>query len=356
MTLLQRRIFLELVGNCVVALVLLLAVLVLVASVEIIAKVEGLGVLEFLGTVPVFLAAAIDLVLPLSVLVAVVMTYGRLAADNEVDAVRASGISPRTLVVPGLLFGLLASVLLLLALDYGKPYAERTKRRVLRDLPMAEMLARGLATGEPVNLDGNTILSIKSLDEQAVAHDVLIQRLDDEGQVTNQIVAETANIYVDIEKSMLVVELHQYTQSIGGGMKGEMWTVERPIARSLVDLNISQLTTPQLVAWLRRAPQERGIFAEQRVAIAVEGRLSGAASCVIFVLLGMPVALRFRRSDRVGAFLVAFLLALFLYYPSVRITKALATRELVPPKVAAWSGNALLLGAGMIFSRRALRR
>lgn len=356
MTLLQRRIFLELVGNCVVALVLLLAVLVLVASVEIIAKVEGLGVLEFLGTVPVFLAAAVDLVLPLSVLVAVVMTYGRLASDNEVDAVRASGISPRTLVVPGLLFGLLASVLLLLALDYGKPYAERTKRRILRDLPMAEMLAKGLSTGEPVNLDDNTILSIESIDEEGIAYGVRIQTLDDDGVVTREIVAESARIYVDIEKSMLVVELHEYRQTVGGGMSGESWSVERPIARSLVDLNISQLTTPQLVAWLRRAPGKRGIFAPQRVAIAVEGRLSGAASCVIFVLLGMPVALRFRRSDRVGAFLVAFLIALFLYYPSVRITKALATREVVPPMAAAWSGNALLLGAGMVFSRRALKR
>lgn len=356
MILLQRRVFLELMGNCLVAMVLLLSVLVLVASVEIVGKIEGLGMLEFLKTVPVFLAVSIDLVLPLSVLVAVVMTYGRLAADNEVDTVRASGISPRTLMVPGLVFGALTSVLLLWCMDYGKPYAERAKRRILRDIPMAEILAHKLATGEPVWSDDRTLISIGFVDEDGVARNVSIQILDENGMPSTATVADSAEIYVDVETSVLVVELHDYRQTIGGGMTGRKLRIERPLARSLVDLNIAQLTSPQLMSWLSKEPHERGIYKQKRVEVAVAMRFSGSAACLIFVLVGMPVALRFRRADRVGAFLVAFLLALFLYYPSVKISKALAERNVVPVAAASWSGNSLLILFGLAYSRNALKR
>jgi lipopolysaccharide export system permease protein len=72
----------------------------------------------------------------------------------------------------------------------------------------------------------------------------------------------------------------------------------------------------------------------------------------VFVLLGYPVALRFRRSDRVGAFLVAFLLALVLYYPSVKVSDGLAMSGAVAPEVAAWLGHGLLLVASFLIWRR----
>lgn len=356
MSLLQRRVFLELLGNCVISMVLLLAVLVLVASVEIVASVQGLTALHFLKTVPVFLAVSVDLVLPLSVLVAVVMTFGRLAADNEVDTLRASGISPWTLLVPGLVFGALSSLLLLQAMDYGKPWAEREKRRVVRDIPLAEVLSRSLASGEPVAVDDSTIVSAESIDEGGRARNLRIQVLGDGGVVVQEVLAQTADIFVDLEASTLVLTLHDFRWTVGGATSGKDWTIERPLDRSYVDLRIPQLTTPQLLAWLERKPEQRGMFKENSVRLAADTRLAGAASCLVFVILGMPVALRFRRSDRVGAFLVAFLLALFVYYPSVRITKALAERELVPAAVAAWSGNGLLVLVGLAFGRKALRR
>ena len=356
MILLQRRVFLELMGNAFVAVALLLAVLLLITSVTLVSQVEGLGAVEFLSAIPVFLAASSNVVLPLAVLVAVVMTYGRLAADNEVDAVRASGINPWSLLVPGLVFGALAGVLLLLALDYGEPYAKREQRRILRGTDVAAMLARRLATGEPVYVDEHTLVSAERIGEDGTARNLRIQFLDDGGSVIREVLAESAEIFVDIENSVFVVKLHEYRETKGGASSGRDLVIEHPISRATIDLGISQLTTPQLEAWLLRSPTERGIFRVSQVEVELGMRLPKAAACLVFVLLGMPVALRFRRSDRVGAFLVAFVLALFVYYPSVKISTALAKKEVVPVVAAAWSGNALLLLAGLLFSRRALRR
>ena len=90
----QRRLFLELMGNAVTTLVLLLAVLLMIVSVQIVNSVGGIGAAEFFTAIPVFAGRSIDIVIPLGVLVAVVLTYGRMAADNEIDTLRASGVNP----------------------------------------------------------------------------------------------------------------------------------------------------------------------------------------------------------------------------------------------------------------------
>ncbi len=56
------------------------------------------------------LAWIVAMSIPMAVLVAALMAYGRLAEDNEITAMRASGISFITILGPGIVFGLLVTV------------------------------------------------------------------------------------------------------------------------------------------------------------------------------------------------------------------------------------------------------
>ncbi len=356
MMLFQRRLFLELMGNALTTILLLVFVLLLVTSVSIVHKIEGLTFIVFLKTLPVFAATALDLVVPMSVLVAVVLTFGRAMADNEVDTLRASGIHPLQLLTPGLVFGMLMTALLLIGMDYGKPYAERAKRRLTKDVDVARVLALKLASGEPEWLDERTLISAGSIDDAGITRDLRIQFFDGEGRVEREIIAESARTYVDEEAWTLVVELHVFTTVVGPRFSGRKTTIERPLKREAVDLTIRAMTTPQLLAWLERSPQRRSVYAQAEVETEVHMRLASSATCLIFVILGLPVALRFRRHDRIGAFLVAFLLALFLYYPSQRVSKVMAEEGILPAMVASWSGHAFLVLVSLGLSWRVLKR
>tara|TARA_Y100000590_G_scaffold2729_1_gene3607 strand:- start:3007 stop:4365 length:1359 start_codon:yes stop_codon:yes gene_type:complete len=48
-----------------------------------------------------------SLAMPMAVLVATIMTFGRLSSDNEITALKASGISYLRLLFPGIIFGLM---------------------------------------------------------------------------------------------------------------------------------------------------------------------------------------------------------------------------------------------------------
>ena len=63
-----------------------------------------------IGTVLKFLvynsAWIISLAIPMSILIATLMAFGRLSSDNEITAFKASGISMNKLILPALIFGL----------------------------------------------------------------------------------------------------------------------------------------------------------------------------------------------------------------------------------------------------------
>ena len=58
------------------------------------------------------LAWMLSLSIPMAVLVASLMTFGRMSGDQEITAVKAAGISPLSLMRPVLLVALLLSVLM----------------------------------------------------------------------------------------------------------------------------------------------------------------------------------------------------------------------------------------------------
>lgn len=70
-------------------------------------------------------------VLPMSALFAASMVYGRFAADRELDACRASGISLWTLVYPGLCLAILVAIAnLVLSFHISPTFVQRTEKNI----------------------------------------------------------------------------------------------------------------------------------------------------------------------------------------------------------------------------------
>ncbi len=88
-------------------------------------------VLEFFG---LSLAWMLALSVPMGMLVAALMGYGRLSADNEIIAAKACGISMPTVLMPGLLMGLILAIALSLFNDRILPNANHRARLLMTDI------------------------------------------------------------------------------------------------------------------------------------------------------------------------------------------------------------------------------
>ena len=357
MMLFQRRLFAELLRNTVTTALLLLSVLMLVVSVQIVHSADGLSLGFFARALPLQAAGQLDVILPIAVLVSVVLTYGRAASDNEIDTLRASGVHPIHVLVPGLVFGAVCACVLLLALDFGKPLARRLQLQLVQDEDIAAFIHNRLSAGEPVELErGRTVLAAEGFDEEGNALRMRVQLYDEDHNLETELVAEEAEIRVDSERGAIEITFRDFETIKGPRFTGDEFVITRQLPRDAKDLDESHLTTPQLLAWSLRGRDPSKALSARTGLIEAHMRLSDSAAALVFVMLGLPVALLWRRPDRTGAFLLAFLLALFLYYPSQQISFALARHDALSPAVAAWSGNALLLAISGGLLWRVFRR
>ena len=107
-----RRLDLYLLGELLPPFFLSLVVLTLIFVVNFLIRSmdrilgKGLPLWVIIKLIVLNLAWMLALALPMSVLVAVLLAYGRLAADHEVTALRAGGISLARLMLPALAFAL----------------------------------------------------------------------------------------------------------------------------------------------------------------------------------------------------------------------------------------------------------
>ncbi len=88
-----------------------------------------------------------------------------------------------------------------------------------------------------------------------------------------------------------------------------------------------------------------------RYRVEIEKKFSIAAACVVFVLLGAPIALRFPRGG-VGLTIGVSLGVFAIYYIGLLAGEALSDRGLVDPALAMWTTNFLLGAVGVYLTAK----
>ncbi|HJR63456.1 MAG TPA: LptF/LptG family permease [Gemmatimonadaceae bacterium] len=91
-----------------------------------------------------------------------------------------------------------------------------------------------------------------------------------------------------------------------------------------------------------------------RYLVEIHKKLALSTACVVFVLLGAPIALRFPRGG-VGLVIGVSLGVFALYYVGLIAGESLADRLILGPLVAMWAANALFTLVGLLLLHRARR-
>jgi Predicted permeases len=82
---------------------------------------KGLEILTILEYLFLNLAWIIALSVPMAVLLSTLMTFGRLSEDNEINAMRASGISFLSILKAPIMFGITVATLLIVFNNFILP-------------------------------------------------------------------------------------------------------------------------------------------------------------------------------------------------------------------------------------------
>lgn len=373
MIIVQRYIFKELVYNFLFTFVVIALIMLLAMSVKLVFKYPALGLLLLVQNIPIMLAASLTMVIPASVLVSTVMTYGRIAADNEIVTLRASGMHVLRILVPGILFGLLASLFLLVINDRMVPKAERYIKSMESNVDISFLLDTALKSGEKklelndwlltwegckkvVPAEGEGAEEIRSPVESWRFTGLRGKLFEEDGvSLSKEIIAESARVEVKDDGRKIVFCL--YRGQFVYGQEGSFERLNLPPfefgspRRSKVRLSMRSIAALGAIK-----QREMKVYPDHKADTEFHKRIADSFSPIVFVFLALPVAILFRQQNRMVAFLIAILLALFIYYPVSLLGETFSKKGIVDPVFSIWPGNLTLAILGFIFILKVMRR
>ncbi len=316
-------------------------------------RLAGVQITAVLLFIPLVEAGLFPYIVPLSFLLAVVTTYGRLAADNEWTAIRMSGRNPLSCFLPGLVMAVALGVLTFWLLSDKLPQI-RTRESDYATTALSETIRRNEPGRTELHL-GDFYISSASRDRNDFIDAYVYVPGDKSGKKAQTLLAERVSFSSD-ENSILAHFTNVHTFVEGREMKFGATDVRMDLdaLRNKPNKNtgVRYLKSTQM-----REMIEHGEVVEKADVFRYEihSRRAMASTCVMFLLLGASTALLLRRGTQLMALAVAVGYVLLYYLLSMRVGMLLAHAHVVPPGVAAWAVTVLGTVAGAILTWKALR-
>lgn len=165
------------------------------------------------------LAWMLVLAVPIGILFATLMAYGKLSGQNELTIVKSSGGSALRAMAPALLLGAILSVALWLFNDKVLPETNHKAHVMQTDIKGFRPSAV-IEAGRFINLEGNSILAREVDREQDILYGVSIYRK--EGATTTVVNAERAELAYDSTMTVILISLYDgEVQRINRGATGD---------------------------------------------------------------------------------------------------------------------------------------
>jgi lipopolysaccharide export system permease protein len=396
-SILHRMILWELVKVFVMALLGITGIL-LMAGIVAEASQEGLSPTQIVAAIPLLIPSTLPYTIPATTLFACCVVYGRLAADNEILAIKSSGVNILHVVRPGLLLGVAACAVTMTLYWNVIPLSHRLLRQMVYD-DAEELLYSTLRKQHSLNYAQMPYaIWVKGVDGRKL-RDPVIKGRSPQGATNFVAQAKEAELRVDMVRRKLTIRM-RYGAAMtpeGDNVKFDAKEVEVDLpptfgsdgARSARDMTWSELLDKRKEFQLREeyckkcladlqpagappapanlaldAPSnqvqlkmEEDFVRKQILYIDVEMLMRPALSfgCFCFVLIGCPVGIWFSRSDYLSAFITCFLPIVFLYYPILLCGINLAKSGRIVPAASIWAADALMALIALGLFRRLLR-
>lgn len=331
---LHRTIFKELSKNLAVIIFSMSIILFMEKFVKLTRLFMGKGADLFdIVKIFVYLQPSILLLsLPMAILIAIFLTYGRMAADSETIVLKASGMSFRGIAWAAISLSLLCSIFLLTVSTYLLPISMHSFKRTLHET----IVKKASLTFESESFSDvfkGTVIYVKDIPSEDKFRGIFIYR---EGAHSLDrplvIVAESGVITSNPEEGMIKLSMnnglvHTFNEKSSSEMSFSKYDFILTSSNDSAD-NIKPEEVKTLDLW-------KGRKENIPWAIELNRRLALPFACLIFGLLGPALSNKIGKIGRLGGFSLS-LAILILYYVLLILGEGLAESGKISPFLGGW--------------------
>jgi lipopolysaccharide export system permease protein len=316
--------------------------------------------------------------LPMGMLTAALLVFGRFSADQELTAVRAGGVSLVALITPILLLSLLlCGVSAWINMEIA-PRCRVAFTRLRYEMGL-KLAAAMLPEGRYTSIPGGTVY-VGSRDGDEL-HDIIACWINDQGVETFCQAARGWIVSTNQEATLYVSDVWLHFKSDQGTSSGAHSGFKIPLGGkakngSNDEPSVTDMTYRQLAAKLREvegrftAPtgdltvdqlyrlksqlEEQQVDLTMPLRVQMHRQLAFSFACFGFTLVGIPLGIRAHRRETNVGFAIALGLVL-VYYSFIILGQSLQTHSEWAPNLIVWIPNFIFQAAGAVMLWRANR-
>jgi LPS export ABC transporter permease LptG/LPS export ABC transporter permease LptF len=338
------------IGLLVFTFLLIIPFLIRLAE-DLIAKgVSGMVIVQLMV---MLLPQALSLTIPMSLLLGLLVAFGRLSADREFVAMQACGVSLVRLLRPVGLVSVagwaVTSWVLIVALPNANQASREITFNVVAERAEGEVRPRVFFEDFP-----DVTLYVREVPPSGGGWNNVFMA-DNRGQSPAIYLAQHGRVLIDREKKTVEMILEagsRHTADAAG--KYEVFRFER------LRLNLNpdsmfpssgpakgdnEMTIAELRARAAEIEQQGGSSHNQLMAL--HRKFSIPVACLVFGLIGLALGATNRRDGKLASFVIG-VGVIFVYYVVLWTGQAMAKGAIVPPWLAVWLPNFVLGAFGVL--------
>ena len=302
----------------------------------------------------IVLPEAFVLIIPMSLLLAVLFCLATLGKHNELIALRASGVSVLRLAMPLLAMGVLAS---LLVFGVNEAFVPKSQERA--DAFMNELRGKGERNVLENFFFSNSVehrdwYARRFNTRTGVLENVEIHEQRPDGTPRLDIFAERAR-WTSGAWAFYQVDIYDYRQTLASVAHVAETNFpaikDAPNRLALEGRRPDELSSSELRRYIRALKRSGRTARIAQYQVTLHYRYAFPLTCFIVIWLGIPLGMRVSRSGPMLSVGIALLLVVTFYFMT-SITLAMGRGDRIPPVLAAWLTNAIFAAVGAVLLAR----
>ena len=293
---------------------------------------------------------SLTVTIPMSVLLAVLATYGRASSEGEAIILKTSGLSLYRLMAPGVLFGIVATVATLWISALVQPISTAAFKTLTHQLTHTQALTaleKGVFnTGYP----GLAIYVDRSDKRSGALHNILV--IDQRSQADQHlIIAQEGTLLTKNDEAGLPIglQLSRGTLQISARDNPARYRhldFERYDLQILTDSSLGktvarirqgkEMKLDELRAEITRLNKDGG--KTWPLQVELHKKFALPIACLILSMIGAPLAFRIKKAGRGVSLALSVAFAVF-YYILLATGESLGSRGRIEPAVGVWFPN-----------------
>lgn len=326
---------------------------------------RGLPLWNIVKLFSYIMPAFLEVTVPMAMLLAILVAFGRLSADSEVIALRSSGLSLYQLVPPVAIVIVVATLATAALALWARPWGNRSLKTALYDI--ARTRASAGIIPQVFNDDfPRLVIYTESLDQKNDRLNHVLIADERDPRQHNTIFARSGLMISDPRAQTITLRLLDgaiHTTDPHGGAEYrtdfQSYDVNLDLRQTFAGLRQREKDPKELtLSQLRRAIATKKADGRPNEPELVEyhRKFSIPFACVVFGLVAVPLGVQPGRAVRSRGFATS-LAVIFVYYVFLSAGQALAEQGLVPAGIGLWLPN-LVFGVlgGWLFVQAARER